>query len=259
MLTFGPMIDSELSRLVLWRYGLPFREERHIFGWVSILALLRGGTGRIPLIYAHGVRLNGPRAVIDRYELLCEPGQILIPATQPLRTRVEDDWIKFNGDLATHTARIAYFHLLPRRELLLDPFERGIPPVEARITPALYPALRELFTLLLRLYPKVISDSVDHAKRIVDEVDYRVADGRRFLHGEAVTLSDFSFATAAAPMMLPDGYTSPFPCYDQLPPKMKLIVDSFRERPSSALVGRVYGLRALPEADSVSLGDTQSL
>ena len=244
MLTFGPMIDSEMSRFAMWRYAVAYREARHIFGWASILTLLHGGYGRIPLIYGGGPAFTGPRPIVDYYETCCEPGQILIPAQEPLRTAVEADWLIFNGQLATHTARVAYFHLLPHRDILLPAFVNGIPPLEARLTPALYPVLRALFTLLLPLNPATVADSMSHTKRIVDEVDRRIGDGRRFLCGDRATLSDLGFATALAPLLLPEGYTAPIPTYEQMPDELRQIIDSFRQRPSAALVSRIYALRA---------------
>jgi|HubBroStandDraft_6_1064221.scaffolds.fasta_scaffold619733_2 glutathione S-transferase len=246
MLTFGPMIDSELSRFVLWRYALPYQEHRHIFGWASVLALLHGGSWKIPLIYGNGVKLTGPRAIVDHYDALCDSNRILIPAQQPLRTKVEADWASFNGDLASYTAKIAYFHLLPHRHILLEPLVRGIPPMEAKLTPALYPLLRRLFTLLLQLNPNTVADALEQTTRIVDDVERRIADGRRFLWGDSATLSDLAFATALAPLLLPDGYTAPIPTYAQVPAKLRQLIDSFRRRPSSALVSRIYALRAPP-------------
>ncbi len=43
LLTFAPMIDSELARLLLSHYRVLYVEEDHLFGWVSLLTLLRGG------------------------------------------------------------------------------------------------------------------------------------------------------------------------------------------------------------------------
>jgi glutathione S-transferase len=244
MLTFGPMIDTDLSRFLLWRYAQPYREERHIFGWASVLAVLHGGTGQIPLTYGNRLKLTGSRGIVDHFEARCEASQILIPAQQPIRAQVEADWERFNDDLGTYTRNVAYFYLLPHRDIMIEPFSRGLPWLEAKLTPALYPALRGLFTLLLRLDPKRVADSLAQASLIVDEVDRRIADGRRFLCGDKLTLSDLCFATAMAPLLLPEGYTSPIPTYAQMPAKMKQIIDSFRQRQSSALVGRIYALRA---------------
>jgi glutathione S-transferase len=109
----------------------------------------------------------------------------------------------------------------------------------------LFPLLRALFTLLLRLQPKAIEDSLAHTNAIVDRVDRRLSDGRRFLNGDAATLSDLSFATAIAPFTLPVGYTAPAPPYERMPVELKQIIDAFRRRPSAALVQRTYDLRGL--------------
>jgi hypothetical protein len=48
MLTFAPMVDSETTRFLLSHYRLAYREERHIFGWASVLTFLYGGYGSDP-------------------------------------------------------------------------------------------------------------------------------------------------------------------------------------------------------------------
>ncbi|HEY2247172.1 MAG TPA: glutathione S-transferase C-terminal domain-containing protein [Bradyrhizobium sp.] len=246
------MIDSELSRFLLWNYRIPFRENRHIFGWASVLTFLHRGYGRIPVIYGDGLSLTGPRPLVDHFEPLCPADRILIPAQEPLRTNIEADWETFNGELATHTARVAYFHLLPHRDIMMEPFTHGIPGWEAGLTPVLYPALSALFGLLLRLKPEAVADSHEQALRIVDAVDGRVADGRRFLWGDRLTLSDISFATALAPFLLPPGYSAPIPDLPQMPPVMQNIVISFRNRPSGELVKRIYQARAADSAGGIT-------
>jgi len=252
MLTFGPMIDSELSRFLLWNYRIPFREHRHIFGWASVLTFLHRGYGRIPVIYGDGLSLSGPRPLVDHFEPRCPPDRILIPPQEPLRTNIEADWETFNGELATHTARVAYFHLLPHRDIMIGPFTHGIPGWEAGLTPAIYPALSAMFGLLLRLKPEAVADSLNQASRIVDAVDDRVADGRRFLWGDRLTLSDISFATALGPFLLPPGYSAPIPDLPLMPPVMQNIVTSFRNRPSGELVKRIYQARAADSAGGIT-------
>jgi glutathione S-transferase len=216
-----------------------------MFVWSSVLALLRGGTGQIPLIRVDGLRLTGPRAIVDHFDAICDSSRILIPGDEPRRTQVEADWNNFNDELAIHTRRVAYFHLLPHQDTLIGAFTEGIPRFEAKLTRLLYPALRGLFTLLLRLKANVVADSLAQATCIVDAVDRRIKkEGRKFLCGDRPTLSDLSFATALGPFLLPPGYTAPTPAYEQMPDEMKRIIDSFRQRPSSALVSRIYALRA---------------
>ncbi|WP_237478046.1 hypothetical protein [Lichenibacterium dinghuense] len=246
MVTFGPMIDSELSRFVLDHYALPYREERHMFPLGALLCFLRSGNPRMPLIAGPGVKVTGPRALVDHEDPICDPQRILVPAEQPLRTRVEADWDRFNGELGTFTAQIAYFHLLPHPDIMMEPFTRGVGPLEAQLTSPLYPTLNWLLVKLLKLQPELVSDALVMATRIVDGVDRRIADGRRFLNGDRLTLSDLAFATSLAPFILPDGYTAPIPPYDVMPAALRRIMDGFRARPSAALVGRIYAARRAP-------------
>jgi len=252
MLTFGPMIDSELSRFLLWNYRIAFHESRHMFGWASVLTFLHGGYGRIPVTYGDGLHLTAPRSLVVHFEPLCPSDRVLVPGHEPMRTNVQTDWETFNGELATHTARVAYFHLLPDRKIMITPFTEGIPAWEAALTPALYQALNALFGLLLRLKPEAVSDSLVQARRIVDAVDIRIADGRRFLWGDRLTLSDISFATALAPFLLPPGYSAPIPDLSRMPQAMQEIVTSFRRRPSAELVTRVYQARAADSAGGIT-------
>jgi glutathione S-transferase len=243
LLTFPPMIDSELSRFVLWRYQIPYREEPHIFGWASVLTLLRGGNGRIPLLHGSGLRLTGPRAIVDHFEGTCPLDRKLLPARQPLRTRVEADWDRFNGELAAHTAVVAYYHLLPHRDIMIEPFSRGVPPREAAVVESRYPLLRRLFTLLLRLSPGKAADALARIRMTFERTDARLADGRPYMTGDALTLSDLSLATAAAPLLLPEGYGSPIPPLERMPAEMRAIVDEMRQHATARFVERIYAIR----------------
>ena len=248
LLTFGPMIDSELSRFVLWRYAVPYREERHIFGWVSLLTLIRAGTPQIPVLLSRKPALVGPRAMIDHFEKTCPPDRALLPARQPLRSKIEANWDRFNGQLAAETAKFAYFHLLPHPDILTEPFCRGIPAGEAKLTPTLYPLLRRLFTLLLQLSPAAAADALLRIRIAVDAVDKRLTDGRKFLHGDDISLADVALATAIAPLVLPPFYTAPIPPFESMPEPLKDIIAEFRTCPTGLLTERVYALRGPTDA-----------
>lgn len=240
LLTFGPMIDSELSRVLLRHYGVAYVEERHIFGYASLLTLLHGGTGFIPLLYGTGLRLTGPRAIVDHYEPTCAPERLLLPAQEPARTAVEADWRLFNGDLGAETARLAYFHLLSCREAMIEAFARGMTAGEARFVGPLYGVLRSAFTLLLHLGADAAADALLRIRRIVEDVDARLADGRRYIGGDTLTLADLALATALAPLVLPDGYKAPIPSFAQMPAVLQDVVTELRRHPAAALVGRIY-------------------
>jgi glutathione S-transferase len=240
LLTFAPMIDSETSRFVLTHDGVNYRERPHVFAWGSLLALWYGFTPRVPLLYGNGLRLAGPRPIADFFDALGDRAAMLVPTTQPARTQVEADWALFNGELATYTAVVAYYYLLPHPDILTEPFFRGVPKWEKVLFGRSYPLLRAILSLLLRLNTGRADDALRRSKLIFDHVDRRVADGRRYLVGARMTLSDIGFAAAAAPLLLPAGYRALIPTLDSMPQAMQEIISEMRKRPSARFVASIY-------------------
>ena len=241
LLLFAPMIDSEGCRLALAHYGIPYREERHLFGWVSLLALRYAGTVQVPALVGGGLKLAGLWDVAEHFDRRCPASQVLLPARQPLRASIDADWERFNGELATETAAFSYHHLLPYRGIMQEPFARGLPAGEACILASWgYPVLRMALTRLLGLSGARAADARTRILAIFDEVDARLADGRRYLAGDALTLADIAFAAAAAPLLLPDGYGAPMPAVASMPSAVTDLVAELRSRPAAAAVGRLY-------------------
>ena len=54
-------------------------------------------------------------------------------------------------------------------------------------------------------------------------VETRIADGRSYLMGERLTLSDLAFAVAAAPVVLPPSYGGPIPLLEQMPGEIQTV------------------------------------
>lgn len=240
LLAFAPMIDSELARQVLRHYGLAYREDDHLFGWASLLTMRYGGFLQVPMLHGAGVRLDGPREIAEHFDPTMPADKRLLPPEQPLRTTIEGDWERYNGSLASDTAAVSYFYMLPQRSVMIPLFQRSLPPGEARIVPAVYGALRWLFTVLLGLRQARIDDAVLRIRMAFDVTARRVADGRPFLVGDRLTLGDLALATAAAPLLLPEGYRAPVPSYDQMPAPLRAIADELRAHPTAAFISRLY-------------------
>jgi glutathione S-transferase len=84
-------------------------------------------------------------------------------------------------------------------------FQRNRPAWQRRITGPVYPALRALFTLLLQLKPAVVADAVLRVDSALTAIDDRLADGRRFLIGDRLTLSDLALAPSCCRQPMPPG------------------------------------------------------
>ena len=239
LLTFAPMVDSETTRLLCRWYGVNHIEADHLFGWVSILTLLHGGYGRVPLLYGRGLHLSGPRPVVDRYDPLAVPGRRLLP-DWPDTAAVNADWEAYNGPFAAAIATFAYYHLLPSRALMVPLFAGSVPRAEASIVPAVYPLLRGLFTLLLRLSPCNAQAAGEHILTVFAAIDRRLADGRPFLSGDRLTLGDIALAGASAPLLQPKGYGAQMPPVDKMPAAIRDFIGELRGHETARYVERVY-------------------
>jgi glutathione S-transferase len=240
LLTFAPMIDSEFSRFVLNHYKVPYRKERHLFGCVSLLALGRGGTLQIPLLTGAGPALAGPEAMVDHFEKSCAPDRRLILEDEQSAAQIAADMARFHGTLGDATAVLGYYHLLPQRALMTEVFARGVPPGEARLLGSFYPALAGLFHLLLRLNAEHAGEALDQTCTLFEETDRRLADGRTFLVGNRLSLSDIALATAAAPVLLPPNYGSPMPALEQMPPALQAIIGELRSHDTARFVDGIF-------------------
>jgi glutathione S-transferase len=247
MLTFAPALDSETARLVLRYYPAAYREADHLFGWASVLTLFHGGYGRLPLLHGGrarggGLHVSGSRAIAEHFDRQLPPEQRLVPREQPLRSVVDDAWTRYNVDVASDVVAICYFHMLPEREVMTPLFELGVPTGEARLVPTIYPALRWLLTTLLRLDQVRMGDVALRLRIAFEENDRLLADGRRFITGDRLTLADIGLAGALAPLLVPPGCTAPVPRFDQMPPALQAISTELRAHPTADFVARLFAL-----------------
>jgi glutathione S-transferase len=240
LLTFAPMVDSELSRLVLAYHGTRYQEHDHLFGWVSLLTLLRGGYGRIPLLHGGGFRTTGPLKIAARLDAAAPADRRLTPLSEPIASHVTADVDRFNGQLAIDVATFAYFHLLPERELMTPIFAAPVSPREARAMPHVYRPTRLLFRLLLRLTPERAAAARARIGKTFESLDRRLAGDREFLVGDRLTLADLAVMASTAPILLPEGYGATMPAPDQMPQPLRALRDELLATPTSAFVHRRY-------------------
>ena len=243
LLTFPPMIDGELTRFVLDQQGVAYRERPHVAIVANLIAYARARTINLPVLSGPVPAIAGARPVIDWSEARSSPARRLIPAEPVLAAEVEALWKRANGDLAAATAAFAYFHLLPRRDIMIMPLSRGAPGWEILATRLAYPVFRGFIAKVLGLGEAKAAASLAVIHAVFAECDARLADGRTFLTGDRLTLADIAMATAAAPLLLPAGYGAPIPALAQMPPVLQDLIGRLRQTPTSAFVHRVYRQR----------------
>lgn len=240
LITFPPSLDCELARFVLTYYGIPFTDHRHTVYFSFIFSWWHGNTLQVPLLYG-SVKppIDTLRKIIDHFDPLCPDDRNLLLSGAD-RARVEADWSQFNALLGGATAAFAYFNLLPLREAMLRPLTEGTPYHEVLAVRWFYPAFAFAVTRLLALSPARAQEAIGQIRDVVLAVDARLADGRRYLVGNRLSLSDLSFANAMAPMVLPEEYAGPLPKLAEMPPVLQAAVAEMRSHPAGQFALRIY-------------------
>jgi glutathione S-transferase len=240
LITFPPSLDSELARFLLKHYGIQHREEPHAFLFCFFFTLWHSGTFVFPLLYSDSFKLVGPRPMAEYFDPKSAPNLRLFPQDAAEKRQVDSDWTLFNETLAFATARFAYYHLLPYRELMIRPLSLGTPSFERKTVEVAYPIYAGTLRILLGLSAQKAQDSLDQVRKVFDAVDARLAVQNNFLVGDQLTLSDVAFAVAAAPLVLPPAYGGPIPSFEQMPAPMQAAINEMRARRAGAFALRVY-------------------
>jgi glutathione S-transferase len=208
-------------------------------------SLIHGRTFRFPLLYGDGLRLNTVQKMIDHFEPLAGEKHKLVPhSVDPARIR--QDWKVFHTDLNTATTVFAYYHLLPMREIMVRPLSEGAPHWQVAAVERAYPAFAAFIRLLLRPTDQRGAAALETIRTVMARIDERLADGRRYLLGDVLTLSDVAFAIAAAPVTWPEQYGGAVPPLDALPDGLRAVVEELRATPAGTHALRVYGRHRAP-------------
>src|SRR3982074_2773732 len=144
---------------------------------------LRDGDGYQPL--------KNVRQMIDFFDARCPAGRNLLLSGRE-RDSVEADWTQFNATLGGATAAFAYFHFLPHRAIMIRPLSEGTPAYEVEAVRWAYPLFARFLRMALKLSASAARGALGQVRQVVQSVDARLADGRRYLVGDRFSLSDMA-------------------------------------------------------------------
>lgn len=240
LITIPPSHFCEKARWALKLAGAPFCEEGHP-PLLHVLAVrAAGGRHATPVLVAGDEVLADSTDILEFLQRRHGERWCPYPLDSQLRVEAADLEELFDTRLGPHTRRLAYFHLLPRRELLLRSVLPGAGPIEGMVFRALRPLVVALMRRSMRITPAGADRSLERVREVFAEVGERLADGRTYLVGDAFTAADLSFAALAAPVVLPRNYGSPLPGLDELPEAFLEVVEDMRATAAGEYCLRMY-------------------
>lgn len=245
LITLLPSADVDLARWLLARWGVAYREEPHapVF---HLLALRRVGAGRMdsPLLLRGADRFAGVDALVAGLDhhapvaarVLPDPDRDPDQRAEVMAVQHDLRWTMGMG-----TVRWAYHNLLRDRALVWDGFTTGVPGWERlALRAGAFGPVRKRLIGALKLSDTAAVAALDTVRAGFDRVEVLLADGRRYLCGDRLTLADLAFATSGAPMVLARGYGGHLPTLDACPADIRAVVTELRDRPAGRFIQRLY-------------------
>jgi glutathione S-transferase len=232
----------EKARWALEYARVAFREEGHVPG-AHRFAVTRacGRPGSVPVLILDGEGALDDSPLIVRWADAHAPvDRKLLP---PHGTRQYEEALAlerhFDVELAPHTRRFAYFHILPDRALTLALMKIETPRAEHAAVSAVFPVLRTLMRRAMRIDQAGAARSRDKVRRVFDEVAQRLSDGRPYLLGDRFGAADIAFAAFSSPLFTPAEH--PLRKHAVEPPQAFVDdVRDLRETPAGAFALKLY-------------------
>lgn len=241
LITIAPSHYCEKARWALRLAGVEYKEEPHLPFFHAYYVKKAGGQRSTPALWTPDDTLSDSSDILQWIQGLAD-SRWKPYGEEPERAVEIDLWERWMSQrLGDSTRRVAYFYLMPNAPLTQKSLGSGVPSVEQRWLPRLFSAMRWVMRRSMRIDHKNTERSIAKIHEIFDGVEELLKNNaeKGYLFGE-FSAADLSFATLAAPVLLPSGYLSQIPKIEELPEAGQTIIRDFQERKAGQFALRIY-------------------
>ena len=224
----------EKARWALDRAGVTYQERAHlqVLHWIPVT---RAGGNKTAPVLVWGDRVLADSAdIVEEASAKAPPDRRLYPDDNTAAAEVRALQGDFDARLGPEGRRWMYNALRGRRDLAVAYGCAGVPAWQRRALPFAYPVATRIIDRYLDVTPATAARSEATVRATFDAVAERLDDGRPYLCGERFSAADLTFASLAAPMLMPPEYGVPLPRPEELPAAMAATVRELREHPAGA-------------------------
>ena len=230
----------EKARWALDRAEVEYEERRYLQGIHRLASRRAGGSGTLPVLITDTGVISDSSAILDYVDRQVGPWLRLFPADPARRCEVETLCRVFDLQLGPAGRRLMYVHVLQVPDMALPYNNQGVGAWQDRMVRYGWPVARAFVSRSLEIRPGVEEGDKLTVQGIFDHVADLLADGRRYLFGEAFGAADLTFASLAAAVLAPPEYGVELPQPESMPEAMAEMVEGFRAHAAGGFALRLY-------------------
>jgi glutathione S-transferase len=205
----------EKARWALERAGLAYREEPHVQGIHRIYSWRAGGAGTVPVLITPDGPVGDSAEIIEWVDTRLAPEQRLAGEGEQALAVAELSR-RFDERLGPAGRRLIYVRMFEQRRLMLRINNQGVPRWEDVAVRGGLPLAKRVIGASLGIEPGVEAGDERIVWEELDHVAELLSDGRPYLTGDRFTAADLTFASLAAPVVVPPRYGVPLPALEEL-------------------------------------------
>jgi glutathione S-transferase len=230
----------EKARWALDRAGIAYRERAHlqVIHWIPVARA--GGRKTAPVLIWGDRVFADSTDIVEEASAHAQPDRALFPVDPDAAAEVRSLQRDFDELLGPEGRRWMYFNLRGRRDIAIAYACTGVPAWQRRGLPLVYPLAARIIDRYLDITPANAKRSEVEVQAVFDSVAERLGDGRPYLCGDRFSAADLTFASLAAPLLMPPQYGVPLPQPDELPAAMATKVREFRAHPAGAFALKMF-------------------
>ncbi len=236
LLTLGPSHFCEKARWALGRARVPFVEEPHMPLTHALATFGAGAARTVPALVTDSGVLTDSSDILQLADRHCGGRLFGSGAMRKEATEIEE---ALDRRFGPDTRRAAYFYVIDRPELP-GYFAKGVSLPERLAGRALFPFTRRLIKRNLRVNEDATRRSLSRIDAVFADMSARLEDGRKFLVGDQLTAADLTFASLAAPLILPAYYGGHLPLLDDVPDPFRELIFGYRATKAGQHVLKLY-------------------
>ena len=212
----------EKARWAADHVGLAYVEEPYLPG-MHLRPVRQVGGKTVPVLVLADETLTDSSDILEYCDTVAAAEKRLYPKGEAARDELRAIETTCNTELGVVSRLLAYYHGLPHARR----FTRVLRPSLSAVQAFTLPIVFAVFAPKIRRMYGITTESANRAeataRRIFDELGTRL-ENQPYLSGDRFGGADITFASLAAPILLPPGHPTTASLVDGIPPALRTLV-----------------------------------